>query len=60
MKFETDEGNVTITKVRLSNFDSGDTFLEFQFSNDRIITVPIELDIDYLTVVRNLVRRKHE
>ena len=60
MKFETDEGNVRIIHVEITNDAEGKTYLIFDFDNGVKQTIPCHINLDYITVVRNLVKRKHE
>ena len=62
MKFKviwgTHEQWAEITDVELTNDDDGKTVLIFNFDNGIQQEIPCKLNIDYLTVVRNLVRTK--
>lgn len=60
MKFKTDQGDVYIKSVEITNDDNGETFLIFYFDNGMYDTIPCKLNLDYLTVVRKLVRNKHD
>ena len=57
MKFKTTDGDVVITNVELTNDDDGQTFLIFDFDNKRREIIPCTLNIDYLTVVRKLIKK---
>ena len=60
MKFKTTDGDVSMRVVALRSNDAGETYLEFDFDNNEKIRVPCILDIDYITVVKNLVRRRND
>ena len=60
MKFKTDIGDVRIIHVELTNDKLGEVLLIFTFDNGDKSTIPCDINMDYITVVKKMVKKKHD